>query len=129
MNVLQQLDAIFTVQAGLLFAVVMICLLCVYSMYVEHKAKVHSDMLKEAYDMNDQWDDENWHRYEADAHYAAEDAKVDVPYISYHDWLLEVKALGGYYTQPDEGDSFYGECWSVGYTPQQVTDYLNQPFN
>lgn len=40
-------------------------------------------------------------------------------------WLDEIKALGGYYEQPDE--NFYMDCWTSGLTPQAVTEYLNQP--
>lgn len=44
---------------------------------------------------------------------------------NYSVWLTEVKELGGYYLQPEEGDQFYIDCWRSGKTAQQVTDYLN----
>lgn len=72
MNLLQQLDAIFTVQVGLLFTVVMICLLCAYSIwidYTENQAAVRR-MLEEAHALNDDFDFERALRDEADAHYA-----------------------------------------------------------
>lgn len=68
MNFLQQLDMIFSMTNGLVFAVVMICLLCLYNVYVERKE--FNDMLEEAYAMNDDIDFERATRDEADAHYA-----------------------------------------------------------
>lgn len=47
-----------------------------------------------------------------------------MPTISFEDWLQQLKDLGGYYDQNDDG--FYQECYAYSCTPQQVADYLNQ---
>lgn len=72
MNLLQQLDAIFTVQAGLVFAVVMICLLCVHNVWVDYTANKAAvkRMLEEAHRMNDDFDIERALRDDLGAFYS-----------------------------------------------------------
>jgi hypothetical protein len=78
MTLLQQLDAVFSLSNGLIFTMVCLIALVVYAHFFEKKqvAQAELAMLDDAHAMNDAYDDDNWHREEANAHYDAEDLAV-----------------------------------------------------
>lgn len=45
MELLQQLDAIFTVQRGLMFAMVMVCVVCIIQLFLDKQSKKVDDVI------------------------------------------------------------------------------------